>query len=145
MEYTDKEYCLEVWGDYACFTRPELKVERVSYDVITPSAARAIFEAIDRAEGAVLIHCFSGKDRTGMVAALLLDLAGVDGADIVADYQVSLTYLTGPEAHRIPSNPENMAAYLALLGQYGGAAQFLSQRCGLPSDLIARIRSRLCR
>lgn len=38
--------CLEVWGDYACFTRPEMKVERVSYDVITPSAARAIFEAI---------------------------------------------------------------------------------------------------
>lgn len=46
MEYTDKEYCLEVWGDMACFTRPEFKVERVSYDVITPSAARAIFEAI---------------------------------------------------------------------------------------------------
>lgn len=46
MEYYDKEFCLEVWGDIACFTRPELKVERVSYDVITPSAARAIFEAI---------------------------------------------------------------------------------------------------
>ncbi len=46
MEYTHKEFCLEVWGDLACFTRPELKVERVSYDVITPSAARAIFEAI---------------------------------------------------------------------------------------------------
>lgn len=46
MEHTDKEYCLEVWGDLACFTCPELKVERVSYDVITPSAARAIFEAI---------------------------------------------------------------------------------------------------
>jgi CRISPR-associated protein Cas5d len=46
MEYTDKEYCLEVWGDMACFTRPELKVERVSYDVITPSAARAVFESI---------------------------------------------------------------------------------------------------
>ena len=39
-------WCLEVWGDYACFTRPEMKVERVSYDVITPSAARGIFEAI---------------------------------------------------------------------------------------------------
>jgi CRISPR-associated protein Cas5d len=37
---------LEVWGTYACFTRPEMKVERVSYDVITPSAARAILEAI---------------------------------------------------------------------------------------------------
>ena len=46
MEYRDKEFCLEVWGPIACFTRPELKVERVSYDVITPSAARAIFEAI---------------------------------------------------------------------------------------------------
>ena len=39
-------FCIEVTGDYACFTRPEMKVERVSYDVITPSAARGIFEAI---------------------------------------------------------------------------------------------------
>jgi len=39
-------FCLEVTGDFACFTRPEMKVERVSYDVITPSAARAVFEAI---------------------------------------------------------------------------------------------------
>lgn len=41
-----KTLCLKVWGDFACFTRPEMKVERVSYDVITPSAARAVFEAI---------------------------------------------------------------------------------------------------
>ncbi len=37
---------LKVWGDYACFTRPEMKVERYSYDVMTPSAARGILEAI---------------------------------------------------------------------------------------------------
>lgn len=37
---------LEVWGDLACFTRPEMKVERFSYPVITPSAARGIFDAI---------------------------------------------------------------------------------------------------
>lgn len=37
---------LEVWGDYALFTRPEMKVERVSYDMITPSAARGLLEAI---------------------------------------------------------------------------------------------------
>jgi CRISPR-associated protein Cas5d len=37
---------LEVWGDFACFSRPELKVERFSYPVITPSAARGIFDAI---------------------------------------------------------------------------------------------------
>jgi len=37
---------IKVWGEYACFTRPEFKVERVSYPVITPSAARGILEAI---------------------------------------------------------------------------------------------------
>jgi CRISPR-associated protein Cas5d len=36
---------LRVWGDRACFTRPEMKVERVSYDVMTPSAARGILES----------------------------------------------------------------------------------------------------
>lgn len=41
-----KTHCLEVWGDFACFTRPEMKVERFSYPVITPSAARGIFDAI---------------------------------------------------------------------------------------------------
>lgn len=41
-----RPFCLEVTGDYACFTRPEMKVERVSYDLITPSAARAVFDAI---------------------------------------------------------------------------------------------------
>lgn len=37
---------VRVWGDYACFSRPEFKVERVSYPVITPSAARGLLEAI---------------------------------------------------------------------------------------------------
>ncbi len=37
---------IEVWGPNACFTRPEMKVERVSYDIITPSAARGLLEAI---------------------------------------------------------------------------------------------------
>jgi len=41
-----KSYCLELSGPWACFTRPEMKVERVSYDVMTPSAARSCFEAI---------------------------------------------------------------------------------------------------
>lgn len=37
---------VEVWGDYACFSRPEMKVERVSYDIMTPSAARGLLEAV---------------------------------------------------------------------------------------------------
>lgn len=39
-------YQVRVWGDYACFTRPEFKAERVSYSVMTPSAARGILEAV---------------------------------------------------------------------------------------------------
>jgi CRISPR-associated protein Cas5d len=42
----DNRVTVRVWGDYACFTRPEMKVERVSYPVITPSAARGVLEAI---------------------------------------------------------------------------------------------------
>jgi CRISPR-associated protein Cas5d len=37
---------VKVWGEYACFTRPEMKVERVTYPVLPPSAARGILEAI---------------------------------------------------------------------------------------------------
>lgn len=37
---------IEIWGDYACFSRPELKTERVSYDVMTPSAARGLLDAV---------------------------------------------------------------------------------------------------
>lgn len=43
---TPTTYSLEVWGDFACFTRPEAKGERFSYPVMTPSAARGIFDAI---------------------------------------------------------------------------------------------------
>ena len=42
----DKLITIRAWGDYACFTRPEMKVERVSYPVMTPSAARGVLEAI---------------------------------------------------------------------------------------------------
>ena len=41
-----KDQALDVWGEFACFYRPELKVERLSYPIITPSAARGIFDAI---------------------------------------------------------------------------------------------------
>lgn len=44
---------VEVWGDYALFTRPEMKTERVTYDVMTPSAARGILEAIYWHKGVV--------------------------------------------------------------------------------------------
>ena len=49
-------------------------------------AFRDVFTSIAEAEDCVLFHCFAGKDRTGLVAALLLDLAGVEANDIAADF-----------------------------------------------------------
>ena len=46
MQIDKNRVRLRVWGDMACFTRPEMKVERVSYDIMTPSAARGILEAV---------------------------------------------------------------------------------------------------
>lgn len=46
QEVASRPFRLRVWGRNACFTRPEMKVERVSYDVMTPSAARGVLEAI---------------------------------------------------------------------------------------------------
>ncbi len=43
---SENTVAMRVWGDYACFTRPEMKVERVSYSVMTPSAARGVLEAV---------------------------------------------------------------------------------------------------
>lgn len=46
MTNPSRHFSVEVWGDFACFTRPEMKTERVSYECMTPSAARGILESI---------------------------------------------------------------------------------------------------
>ncbi|HEV2028572.1 MAG TPA: tyrosine-protein phosphatase [Candidatus Dormibacteraeota bacterium] len=58
-----------------------------------PAAIGAIFNAVAEADGPVLFHCFAGKDRTGLVAAMLLSLAGVDPEAIGADYAETDTQL----------------------------------------------------
>jgi CRISPR-associated protein Cas5d len=45
MNIDKNRVAVRVWGDFACFTRPEMKVERVSYDVMTPSAARGVLRS----------------------------------------------------------------------------------------------------
>ncbi len=52
---------LEVWGEFACFSRPEMKVERVSYDMMTPSAARGLLEE----NGGHLARAIAAKEEKG--------------------------------------------------------------------------------
>lgn len=117
-------------------------------------------------EGTVLFHCTAGKDRTGIIAGLLLDLAGVSRADIVHNYAISAHYLQGqpkdsamnaqimalirqnPEIGRklagmAGTAPENMTVFLdALHEQYGGAEGYLKS-IGVSVQDIARLKARL--
>ncbi|WP_421569738.1 tyrosine-protein phosphatase [Stenotrophomonas sp. PD6] len=117
-------------------------------------------------DGAVLFHCTAGKDRTGIIAGILLDLAGVPRADIVHNYAVSAHYLEGqpkdsamnvqmmallkqhPEIARKMAGmggtaPENMEMFLDTLHQqYGGAAGFLKE-VGLSEAEIHSLQVRL--
>jgi len=117
-------------------------------------------------DGAVLFHCTAGKDRTGIVAGLLLDLAGVPKADIVHNYAISAHYLQGqpkdsamnqqlmalvkqnPQIGRklagmAGTAPENMEMFLdALHQQYGGAAGYL-KTIGLSDAEIRSLKLRL--
>src|SRR5713101_3413692 len=64
---------LKTWGDLACFTRPEMKVERVSYAVITPSAARGLLEAIlykPQFRWRILVYLFDCKTATPMATPM---------------------------------------------------------------------------
>ncbi len=79
--------------------------------------ARAL-RTVAAAPGGVLFHCTAGKDRTGLMAALLLGLAGVERTDILADYQVSETYLARIIRQikaRVPTLPAFAGLMAALL------------------------------
>ncbi len=94
--------CVEVWGDYACFTRPEMKVERVSYDVMTPSAARGLIEAvywhpglrwvIDR------IHVCSPIRFTNIRRNEVRDVISAQNAKTVMERGTGALYLASPES-----------------------------------------------
>lgn len=77
-------------------------------------AVRAVMEGL--AKGAVVFHCTAGKDRTGVLAAILLLLLWVSGEDIVADYQVSHTYNEGGINRMLQSVPQ-LQAYLEQAGE----------------------------
>jgi protein-tyrosine phosphatase len=120
---------------------------------------KQVFEAIAAAgQGAVLYHCTAGKDRTGMISAMLLQLAGVPRDQIVHNYAVSAYYLqpmisaatmsqmikTQPAiAALMGSPPDAIEGFLdALDSRYGGSAAYL-QAAGVSASDIAKIRGRL--
>jgi protein-tyrosine phosphatase len=116
--------------------------------------------SIARDEGAALVHCAAGKDRTGVVVALALTAAGVRPQAVVADYAAtgerveailsrlrrSPTYSRDidslpADAHR--ARPETMAAFLEQMdSRYGGVAQWLAHH-GLGASELDMLRIKL--
>lgn len=114
----------------------------------------AVLRLIAYAPGGVLFHCTAGKDRTGCVAALLLALAGVEQSDILADYQVSETYIM-PVIRRMAERIPDMAAWMGrskheymetclklLLEKYRSVTGYLLA-AGLTEEELSLLRDKL--
>ncbi|HVF20431.1 MAG TPA: tyrosine-protein phosphatase [Mycobacteriales bacterium] len=92
----------------------------------------------DPAAVPAVVHCHSGRDRTGIVVGVVLDLLGVDRALIGDDYAVTARYITEWEL-----SPERMTLLLGLLDERYGSPEGLLREHGLVDDDLAALRSAL--
>jgi protein-tyrosine phosphatase len=93
--------------------------------------------------GTILFHCHSGRDRTGIIAAMLLALAGVDDSAIAKDYTISSVYIQPTFEKTLSEQPEIMLHFLAYLDtQYGGTREYLL-KSGVGELDLARIHHHL--
>jgi protein tyrosine/serine phosphatase len=117
------------------------------------------FAAIADADGTVVVHCFAGKDRTGLVAAILLRLAGVDHATIGADYALTADNLRArwqvwlreardeeerAKLEKLQHTPADAMARVVqeIEHRYGDVASYL-RAAGLTDEQVDRLRERL--
>jgi protein-tyrosine phosphatase len=123
-----------------------------------PEAFTAVFSTLARAEGTVVFHCFAGKDRTGMVAAMSLALAGVGIDSIAADYaetdsQMATRYkewlaAAPPDQLEwmradLSCPPERIVGVLEHLDKRWGGVEGYLQAAGMPAADMSTLRSKL--
>jgi protein-tyrosine phosphatase len=123
-------------------------------------AYRTFIEVTAESEGRVLFHCAAGKDRTGVAAALLLDLAGVDDETIIADYTLTEVLLQPmvdewlpdmrargvdeTRAQQLLAAPRDaIEAALEFLRQSHGSAEGYARDLGVSHTTISALRARL--
>ncbi len=85
---------VEVWGDFACFSRPEMKTERVTYDVVTPSAARGLLEAVYWHPGLNW-----SVDRIYVLAPIRLEKRTVEDAENLEPAEIKMTSIKRNEVN----------------------------------------------
>ena len=136
------------------------ELNRMFIDSAQDSLAGLVNALADRHEFPVVVHCAGGKDRTGLLIAMLLELAGVDRTDVVADYALSARYsveliemLTARAiangrdpaqfARLMECRPEIMEDTLAYLDSHHGGAERYLQGIGVSDSALASLRSSL--
>jgi protein tyrosine/serine phosphatase len=160
---TDLDAAVKPWGREDEDEMPDESATvraYVSYLRRRPDSLVASVRTIARAEGAVLVHCAAGKDRTGVLVALALDAVGTDREHIVADYVASdqrieaimarliasPTYRaelegTDPRAHAPAA--KTMERFLSLVDEHGGGSAAWLRSHGLGEDDLERLSRRL--
>ncbi|MGC9221416.1 MAG: tyrosine-protein phosphatase [Solirubrobacteraceae bacterium] len=141
---------------------PRLARTYLAYLTSRPDSVVAAVREIAVADGAVLVHCAAGKDRTGTVVALALDAAGVPRDQIVRDYMASadrieeiFVRLLGSPTYRAELEGENPQDHSPQAGtiervlqvvdaRYGGSAAYLRQH-GLGEPELQKLRRRIGR
>ena len=123
---------------------------------------KQVMEAMAARQGTIMFNCTTGKDRTGIIAGLLLGLAGVEDEDIIADYCVSQVYLRQVYvelAEKLPAgrdsgetvftdpffrtDPENMEAMLGFIrGSFGSVTDYV-RSVGVSGASVETLRARL--
>jgi protein-tyrosine phosphatase len=160
---TDLDAAVKPWGREDQEGLPdETPIVRayMSYLRRRPDSVVASVRTIARADGAVLVHCAAGKDRTGVVVALALDAGGVDRDAIVSDYVAteerihaifdrlmsSPTYREElKDTHPTTHSPvaETMGRFFALVDDgFGGSGEWLTAH-GLDESDLERLRRRM--
>ena len=144
--------------DDAAFARSRDEWHQRVLDIRGATLATVLRTIADAEPGAVAIHCAAGKDRTGIVAALLLDLAGVSRDEIVADYALSehwllprteewLTHMDAVQrahVHGLMATPPEYMRFALdhVNAQHGGTERYF-RAIGLTDEEIGALRARL--
>lgn len=141
-------------------TDPDMTIERsyqISIENYKENYAEVLNTIANAEDGCILFHCYFGKDRTGMLSALLLDIAGVAVEDIIADYQVSYTYLLPfirrerankksiileTDEANLKSEPNTIASFLYYINQNYGSVEGYLKSIGVTDETIEKIRNR---
>ncbi|MEO1770097.1 tyrosine-protein phosphatase [Candidatus Enterococcus ferrettii] len=118
-----------------------------------PESLVKIFEAFAESEGCILFHCAAGKDRTGIVAAFLLELAGVSQADIIANYQITHTHLQANPSFKQThgsypiemsySLPNYIEEALDYLHSHFGTAENYLRSFGVSQAILTELKARM--